>query len=769
LNEDAMADRFLPAPGGLATMAALLALGALAWLALQSTLAPPAPRDAPATTFSAARALPHVVALARTPRPLSSAANAEARAYLLAQLRALGLDPHVQRATVQHNQPDQMANVHVTLAVVHNVVVRKAGTAPGHASAPALLLASHYDSLATSTGAARGGASSAALLETLRALQAAPPLAQDVIVLFADAQQQHGMGAQAFVEQHPWARQVGMVLKFDNAGNRGPLVLYDSAGADGAAIDGWAAHAPRARGSSLARVLYPLMPHAVPAGPLAHLHVPLLQFANVEGFTGPQGSGDTVDRLDLSTLQHEGDTMLALARHFASNGIKEGRPGQVYFTLPHAGIVHYSHSAVWPFTRLACLLLFGVACLGIQRSGVSGAALLQGAFGYALISGAMAWAACAAWEWLPLHDGYHPLRQGFSAREWWYQLACTALCSALFIALQQLLQRRIGLAAAALGAAICTSLALVVLSAWLPGASYALVWPLCASLTALGALYWRRVQGCGAAVLLAAAAPAMLLLAPAIREAFAVMSLDQMKVPLLLLAVLLGGAVALLAAVAQRYMAPALLAASLGCVAVAGASTPFQAPAPAVNPLVYYHDMVTWRSYWLMPPAPLDDWTRQVFANATGPHVLSEVFGHASRPMWYAPAPKTALAFPHIVMLKDDSTARRHIAFTLQSKNRAPRIDMWIERAIPVRTSVNGRQLTGATTRNWSLSLYGMEDAPLHVEMDMKSGSQNFSVRVQERIPGLPEQQMPERPPSLKPFLTPVSGLTIASDTLLFR
>ena len=761
--------RFLPAPAGLASVAALVVLGALAWLALQSTLAPPAPRDAPATGFSAARAMPHVAALARTPRPLASAANAEARAYLVAQLRALGLDPHVQRATVQHNAPDQMANVHVTLAVVHNVVVRKAGTAPGHAGAPALLLASHYDSMATSTGAAHGGASSAALLETLRALQAAPPLAQDVIVLFADAQQQHGLGAQAFVEHHPWARQVGMVLKFDNADNRGPLVLYDSAGADGAAIDGWAAHAPRARGSSLARALYPSMPHAVPVGPLADLKVPLLQFANVEGFTGPQGNRDTVDRLDQSMLQHEGDTMLALTRHFASNGIEAGAAGQVYFTLPYAGVVHYSHDAVWPFTRLACLLLFGVACLGIQRSGVSAAALLKGACGYALISGAMAYAAYAAWEWLPIHDGYHPLWQGFSAREWWYQLACAAFCSAVFIYLQRLLQRAIGPEAAALGAALGMALGLLALSAWLPGASYAVVWPLFASLAALGALYWRRVRASGVWVLLAGAAPAILLLAPAIREAFAVMSLARMNVPLVLLALLLGGALTLLAAVARRYVVRALMLASLGCVAVAGSATPFQAPAPAVNQLVYYQDMVTWRSYWLLPPVPLDAWTRQVFANATGPHVLSEVFGHGSRPMWYAPAPKTALAFPHIAVLKDDDTSGRQVAFTLQSKNRAPNIDVWIERAIPVRTTVNGRQLTDNRTRHWALSLYGMEDQPLHFVLDMKGGSENFSVRVQEKIPGLPTLATPVRPASLTPSLTPLTGMTMASDTLLFR
>jgi hypothetical protein len=748
---------------------AWLALGALAWLALSPRLAPPAPADAPATTFSAARAMHHVAVLARTPRPVASAANAQARAYLVTQLRALGLDPQVQSAIVQQKRSDQLANVHVTLARVQNIVVRKAGAGHDHASHPALLLAAHYDSLPTSVGAAYGGASSAALLETLRALRAAPALAQDVIVLFADAQTLGGMGAQGFVEQHPWAKQVGMVLKFDNAGNRGPLALYDSAGNDGAAIDGWAAHAPRARGSSLARALYPLMPHAVPAGPLATLNVPFLQFANVEGYTGPQGSGDTLARLDASMLQHEGDTMLALARHFANDGMREGPSGQVWFTLPHAGVVHYSGSAVWPFTRLACLLLFGVACLGIQRSGMQARTLVQGAFGYLLIAGATAAVACVAWQWLPTHAGYEPLWQGFSEREWWFQLACAALCSATFIVLQRRLQRHIGADAAALGAALCLALGLIVVSRCLPGASYALAWPLLASLTAMGALYWRPVQARGVWVLLAGAAPAILLLAPAVREAFAVMSLGRMNVPLLLLAVLLGGAITLLATLARRYVVRGLLLASLACLGVASSATPFRAPLPAVNQVVYYKDMVTWRAYWLMAPVALDAWTRQVFAGATAPRVFSEVFGQGSRPLWYAPAPRSALAFPLIAIHKDEDAARRHIAFTLQSVNRAPRIDMWIERGRPLRTAVNGRQLTDEKSRNWSLSLYGMADEPLRFAIDMEGGSENFRVQVQEKMPGLPEQHMPVRPASLAPALTPLTGLTIAADTLLFR
>ena len=207
----------------------------------------------------------------------------------------------------------------------------------------------------------------------------------------------------------------------------------------------------------------------------------------------------------------------------------QGAAGQVYFTLPYAGVVHYAHSAVWPLTRIACLLLFGVTCLAMQRSRVDALALLKGCFGYALMCAAITAAAYLAWQNLPIHDDYAPLWHGFSAREWWYQLGWVAFCSAAFIYLQRRLQNSIGVMAAALGALACIALGTLALCGWLPGASYVLVWPMVAALAALAALYWHRVAPCRVWILLAGAAPAVLLLAPAIRETFAVMSLGRIS------------------------------------------------------------------------------------------------------------------------------------------------------------------------------------------------------------------------------------------------
>jgi acetylornithine deacetylase/succinyl-diaminopimelate desuccinylase-like protein len=189
--------------------AAFILVAFLSWLALR-----PVQATAPATEFSAARAGADLALLAKTPRPIASNANHQARAWLVERLRAIGLEPQVQRALVQKNYVDYNANYEATMGVVHNVLVRLPGTAPDRSQRRSLLLVAHFDSDHARQGARRA-APVAARLEALRVLRAGPRLANDVLVLFADGERVGSLGMQAFAEQHPWAPEVGLALRFD--------------------------------------------------------------------------------------------------------------------------------------------------------------------------------------------------------------------------------------------------------------------------------------------------------------------------------------------------------------------------------------------------------------------------------------------------------------------------------------------------------------------------------------------------------------------------
>jgi len=748
----------------------------LAWLMLQ-------PRAAPVPTgpfvpgFSAARAHAHVQVLAQAPRPAGSSTNARARAYLLARIRALGLEPEIQAGTVSATSWDWMSHGQSTMATARNIVVRK----PGATRGGAVLAMAHYDSGPATPGAADGGASAAALLETLRVLQAGPPLDNDLLFVFTDADTVQALGARAFMQSHPWPEQVRVALRFDNAGNRGPLELFKAEHADGFTMDAWTHAAPAPQGSSFMAELYERLPQSGGAAPLATGAFPVLHFATTQGPLGWEGRHDLPQRLSSASLQHEGDTMLALLRRLGNADLARVAPphGQVYFALPLTGMVHYDYRMIWPLALLCCALGAG-ACRAALRNRISGTDIVDAMFSVVFIAVFATFAAWLCREALPVLQARYPAAVLADDEGVRWQLAAFMLVpAAVFIALQRRLQQRLGVAATALGVLLVADIALIATCARAPGASYALAWPLLSAQAAWLALAQDRADKRAdkrtwtparrAAVAVAGALPALVLLLPAAYASFAFCTPAWLVLPCALVCLLAGLCGMALDALARRWLVRPLLAGAGVSFGMAYAAVPPVVDLPAPNRLVYYKDTPSWQAFWLHPAGPLDAWTRQVFPNTMHPYPLPYLFGPDADPVWYAAAPKDGgIAWPDLVIDKDErSPQRRHVEFTLRSQNRAPEITVRVQGACPWRTSVNGRVLTEKSCFSWHLTLHGMEDEALRVALDFQ-GDPPFLVYVQERIPGLPRRDLPPRPAGLPPLL-PLSGTTVAADVLRFR
>lgn len=800
--------RTAPALAGCATALVLAAL--LAWLALPPRTAP-APDGAPASGFSGARALAHVTALAQAPRPVGSAANAAARAYLVAQIRALGLAPEIQTETVQASSVNMMAHVSITLAEVHNVLVRKpgvlrrhgaagAGQGQGQSERDAILVAARYDSGKDSVGAADGALSAAAMLEALRVLQAGPPLDNDLLFVFTDADGAQALGSRGLVQSHPWARRARVALRFDNPGNRGPLRLIDASHADGFTVDAWARlPSGAASGDAFMAALYQALPQRAAGDALAASGASVLQFATTGGplgdaygnvFGGP--GHDIPQRLSRASLQQEGDAMLALLRHFGNAVLPSsstGAPrGRVFFTVPLLGAVHYVLALAWPLALLATLLTALACRRAVRRQGIAGADIVHGAFGFLFM------AALAVFLTFLCRDAMAGLRARYdvgmlvaddSVR--WQLLAFLSLALALFLPLQRRLQARLGAAVAALGAIVVANVFLLLCCRFAPGASYVLAWPLLAAqaawlvLASPRARAWpphlaRRVR---LALPAAAALPALALILPAAYDGMAYLSPQWLVLPCVLLCfapALCGQLLAELDArlragtplLAGPLLAGALLLGGAGCIGMAYAASPAWPALPAPNRLVYLKDALTWRAFWLHPPQPLDAWTRQVFPTSRTPLPMPYTFAGGS-PLWQAAAPRIdAISYPYLIIEKDQRPGmRRHVEFLLRSKNGAPELTLTLIGADTLRSSVNGRLLTERRHRGWKMTLHGMGDRELRFAFDLL-GDPAFTVYIQEHIPGLPMRYLPARAATM-PALLPQTGTTVAADILVFR
>jgi hypothetical protein len=520
-------------------------------------------------------------------------------------------------------------------------------------------------------------------------------------------------------------------------------------------------------------------PQRAAAGLLADGGAAVLQFATLDGTLGPNGLADVPWRLSSASLQHEGDTMLALLRRFGNAPLPAPAPailrGQLFFTVPGLGSLHYAQAWVWPLGALACLLSV-LACRRAVRDGIAGTDIVHAAFGFIFMTGLATFIAYLCREMLPGQEArYDASLLAADAGAGWQRIAFLLLPAGAFVVLQRRLQDKLGVQATALGVMLVVNLGLLATSAGAPGASYALAWPLLAAqaawllLASPRAAHWR--EGRRRAVLLGAALPLVFVLLPAAHASLAWVSPQWLLLPSILMCAAVGLAGMALAGLARRFAARALLLGCAGCLATAWAAQPTapQAPLPQPNHLVYFKDTPSWQAYWMYPPLPLDDWTRRLFPHTMHPYLLPYVFGVTSMPVWYAAAPRVdAIAYPDLVIDKDERPGPvRHVEFTLRSKNNAPALNLRMVGGHPLRASVNGRVLTEGLYRGWKLDMRGMGDQALRFAFDL-AGDGGFTIFIQERIPGLPERELPPRPADALPALMPGTGMTVSSDILVF-
>ena len=167
----------------------LVAIAGAVLLAVFATTTPsPISATAPATDFSAARAMADVRQIARAPHPTGSAENARVRGYLTRRLQSLGMRVVTDSATVGPEAKARLDKWRGSEAPAPEAV-NLVATLPGRDPAkPALLLMAHHDSVWGSPGASDDTAGVAAILETVRAIRArGQPPERTLMVLFTDA------------------------------------------------------------------------------------------------------------------------------------------------------------------------------------------------------------------------------------------------------------------------------------------------------------------------------------------------------------------------------------------------------------------------------------------------------------------------------------------------------------------------------------------------------------------------------------------------------
>ena len=763
-------------------IAAILLMALLAALAIHQLRPTPAtPSDASALGFSSARALTHVKAIAQRPRPLGTAEHAAARDYIINELTAAGLTPEVQRTTATYSP----GNGIVRAATVENITARLKGTANTRAT----LLMSHYDSVPASFGASDDASGVAVLLETLRALKTGSALKNDVIFLFTDGEEIALLGARAFVSEHPWAKEVGLVLNFEARGNSGPSIMFETSDQNGGLIQEFGKVAPHPVANSLAYEVYRLLPNNTDLSVFKSAGFPGLNFAYIDGATHYHTQLDSIEEIDTGSLQHHGNYALALTKHFGNlDVLNVSKPNAVYFDVLGLFLVHYSGAVVALMTVVITVLFLGLAVLGWRKGRLTLLGLGIG-LGVQLVTLIVVPAALAL-VWMVMQRmlsvfGGSAQAAAYQSKLYFIGFAtlAIAICYIPYAALLQKIRVENFMASSL----VLWILLLILTSAVLPGVSYLLTWPLLFCLPGFAYLLLTGEQQARRVLLifffLVAVTPALLMWAPALYLASIGLNLNALGIILAILILvcqLLVPHFLSLRLGHHQTFAIVIALAGVCFLGVAAFRSTHDARHPKLDSLFYGLNADTGKAIWASFDEKPDEWTSRVLSANVQKKAAPEFFaaGRAGL-LLQADAAAVTLPAPNATVLTDDTKETiRTVKLRITSSRAAPVISVYFDSVKNLRGLwINGKPIevepTAATRQrigSWSISYYNVLQEGIELTLELNSG-ESLEMRVVDQsydLVDLPESALGSRPNGIIPSPVVYNDATIVSKSFKY-
>ena len=472
-------------------------------------LSPPSPKpaNAPATDFSAVRAgdALHRILGADIPHPVGSPANDQVRTHILNELTQSGYQPQIQTAFSCSNDG--------SCATVNNVVARLDGYEPG----AAVLLAAHYDSVPAGPGDSDDGTGAAVVLEVARALKARPTPRHSVIFLIDEGEEAGLLGARAFVDGHPWAKEVHAAVNVDARGTSGPSLMFETGSANDWVMWLYTRNITRPATSSIFYTAYQRLPNDTDFTIFKAAGYQGLNFAFIGGVRHYHTPLDNSANVDLASLQHQGQNALqatvALTNaEFSNLPVRE----DVFFDVAGRWAVR------WPARRTILWAIGALLLLAIQMAWMLySRRLTPAAFLWGLIAWLVAMAVTGAAALVLLRAiGLAGVTEvNWIAHPTPLELAFWSLAAAVVVINAIFFSHRAGVGGLWAGVWTWWTVLAVTIASQAPGLSYVLLVP--AAIAALMGLTWtlRRSEGSGAfalSAILPLAAAALVGFPPAI-------------------------------------------------------------------------------------------------------------------------------------------------------------------------------------------------------------------------------------------------------------
>jgi hypothetical protein len=716
-----------------------LAVILLGVLALYGTRPPAAvSASAPPNVFSAERAKTHLSEIAKQTHPIGSDEAVQVRDFLVAKLTELGGETHVEQSV---GSVHYARNVHAGL--INNVVATFRGTS----NSRAVMLVAHYDSVPEGPGAADDGAGLIVILEAIRALHAGPPIKNDLIVLFSDGEEAHGLlGAQAFCADHPdLADRIGMMVNLEARGSSGPGLMFETSNDNGALIREFARSAPYPMATSLMAAIYKLLPNDTDFTPLKAGGLPGLNFAFIRTYGNYHTRLDTIENLDPRSVQHLGDNVLGIVRHFGNLTLPLTKERDlVYFNSFGTQLLVYPMWFAW-IIALLTPILFAFACVrSALRFGLTPGRIAARAATFFLQLLIIAAGSIAAFVMVRFIAG--EFLEGDTLSNQLLFAGVMGIALALAMASQRFFGNKLGLANLAAGQLLAVSLLAIVLCWLLIGGSYVLQWPLVFAMAGL-IISLRVAQRIRLLCQLLFLIPALLILVPLAYLFFVALTFTYFAVlaAAFLLVILLAMAPYAFDQLAGRLKLTLLVIFLVSaCLIGAGAHLSVRSPKhPHRDSLVYSVNADDNKAKWVSYDNAPDVWNTAVLGSTARPRHDPAYTAGLERPVLSADATLTALSPPSLTVSADTTTDNvRTLRLQLASTRGARLLVVRLSGETKLDAAgwnghIQSIRDQAKTNFPWTFRFYNLPAEGASLELRF-SGPKPIRVWVADTTPGLP-------------------------------
>ncbi|MDX1830062.1 MAG: M20/M25/M40 family metallo-hydrolase [Lutibacter sp.] len=659
------------------------------------------------TAFSTNNALNQLEEITKKPHFVGTDEHEKVKNYLKSQLEKLGLKVEIQEHVAVNNKWRAAAKT-------KNIIAKIKGTQNGKA----LLLLSHYDSNPHSAlGASDDGSGVVTILEGVRAFLASGKKPKnDIIICFSDAEELGLLGASAFVNHHPWAKNVGLVLNFEARGSGGPsyMLLETNEGNHNLIQNFQKANTPFPVGNSLMYSIYKMLPNDTDLTVFREEgKINGFNFAFIGDHFDYHTAQDSFERLDRKSLKHQASYLVATLNYFANANLDklDSQQDDVFFNFPYLGMVYYPFTWVLP-TFLCCVVIFiGLLFVGFFTKKISIKGVLTGFVPLIMsliLSGLFSY---FGWKLaLKIHPQYQDILHGFTYNGYYYIAAFVAITIAICFAVYNRYFKKLSKQDLLIAPLFLWLLINAGVAYYLKGAGFFSI-PVVILLVILGVLIFTKEKTNTILLFTFLSLPVIIIFTPLVKMLPVGLGLKMLFVSALLTVLLFGA----LVPVFQQYkklkqVKRIFIAVGVLSFVIANFTSNFTQNRKKPNSIFYILDTSKNEAFWASYNYKIDDFTKQFLVNKPikGSYDANTMASkYHTNIKLYSKAKIENLAKPTISILKDTLiNNNRKVTIEIISNRNANKVELLTEKPLQLKSFIiNNEPLKNNSNSEYVLNM----------------------------------------------------------------